>query len=91
MATLEEKLHKKIRKYAFHAVKQPDSKSADFASASETRTIAAQDMMQSCEGLLTESVLDAAIKDAKEGKYDNEDFGDTVATKVVDFVKGLFQ
>lgn len=79
---LEEKLHKKVRKYAFHAAKQSDA---------DTLFAATQDMMQSCEGLLTESVLDAAMKDAKEGKYDNEDFGDTVVTKVVDFVKGLFQ
>lgn len=79
---LEEKLHKKVRKYAFHAAKQSDA---------ETLSLATQDMMVSLEGLLTESVLDAAMIAAKNGEYDNEDFGDTVATKVVDFVKGLFQ
>lgn len=86
---LEEKLAKKVRKYAFAAAKQ-DAKTATTESK-EALTAVAQDMMTSLEGLLTESVLDAAMKDAKEGKFDNEDFGDTVATKVVEFVKGLFQ
>jgi hypothetical protein len=89
MALLEEKLAKKVRKYAFHAVKQ-DAKTATTESK-ETLTLVTQDMMLSLEGLLTESVLDAAMKDAKEGKFDNEKFDDTVATKVVEFVKGLFQ
>jgi hypothetical protein len=66
---LEEKLAKKIRKYAFSAAKQDAT-----AVSKETVVSDAQDMMTSLEGLLTESVLDAAMVAAKKGDYDKEDF-----------------